>query len=75
MQKLKLLVLFLVLYFEILVYQTLSQFINQDVKHANIDVYSRLPYCMGGMFLNDLPKHSQDINSKTLFKFAIVDLI
>ena len=75
MKKLKLLVLFLVLYFEILVYQTLSQFKNQDVNHANIDLYSSLPYGMGGMFLNDLPKHSQDINSKTLFKSAIVDLI
>ena len=30
---------------------------------------------MGGMFWNDLPKHIQDINSKTVFKSAIMDLI
>ena len=48
---------------------------NVELMRANIDLYSKSPFCVGGKFWNNLPKHIQDLKTKEQFKRAILELL
>ena len=48
---------------------------NFDIKRANTELYSKSPFCIGGKFWNNLPKQTQDLNTKEKFKHAILELL
>ena len=48
---------------------------NFDIKRANVELYSKSPYCIGSKIWNDFPKKTQDIGSKKNFIRTIKDLI
>ena len=46
-----------------------------EISRANLELYSKSPYCTGAKFWNDLPKQYQDLRTKELYKHAIKDLV
>ena len=48
---------------------------NFEIKRVNIELYSKSPYCIGGKFWNNLPKQTQDLETKEKFKRAVLELL
>ena len=46
-----------------------------EIERANLELYSKSPYNIGGKLWNELPRHTQDLNTKKSFKCAIMNLI
>ena len=48
---------------------------NLEINRANTELYAKSPYCIGGTFWNNLPKHVQEQKTKERFKCAIMDIV
>ena len=45
---------------------------NFDIARANVELYSKSPYCIGSKLWNDFPKETHDIGTKKSFIHTII---